>query len=139
MRMHRTLIAALAFALIGLVPFTSATANAAEVTAAKTSTSAAAPAAAAKPRRTVAFKFKSTSRTTYKFVGKVQAAKNKKIVIQRSNSKKGKYRNFLTLRTNAKGNFFTRNLKATGWFVVKVPSDKRFATSYSQLIRVFYT
>lgn len=138
MRMHRILIAALAFALIGLVPFTSATANAAEVTAAKSS-AAAAPAAAAKPNRTVAFKFKSLGRTTYRFTGKVQAAKNKKIIIQRSNSKKGKYRNFLTLRTNAKGNYATRNLKATGWFVVKVPSDKRFATSYSQLIRVFYT
>lgn len=137
MRMHRILIAALAFALVGLVPFTSATANAADVTAAKTS-SAAAPTAAAKPTRKVAFKFKQKGRTTYKFAGKVQAAKNKKIIIQRSNSRNGKYRNFLTLRTNAKGNYSTRNLKRTGWFVVKVPSDKRFATSFSGLIRVYY-
>ena len=67
------------------------------------------------------FEFKQQGRTSYKFYGKVQGAKSKKIILLRSNTKKGKYRTFKTGRTNSRGNFSWGSLKATGWFYVKVP------------------
>ncbi len=85
------------------------------------------------------FEFKQQGRTSYKFFGKVQGAKNKKITLLRSTTKKGKYRTFKSGRTDGRGNYSWRGLKATGWFYVKVPSDKKYATSYSKLIRVYYT
>ncbi|MDQ4054226.1 MAG: hypothetical protein M3237_16190 [Actinomycetota bacterium] len=135
MRMPRTVIAVLAFCLIGLVPFaTSSSATATEV-AAKASDSTV---ASALPTRTVKFEFKATSRTRYKFFGKVQAATNKKILLMRSQTKRGTYRAFKSTRTNDRGNYKFLGLRATGWFYVKVPADARFKTSYSQLIRVYY-
>ncbi len=136
MRMHRILIAVLAFCLVGLVPFTtSSSASAAESSAKTAATSAE---TAALPARTVKFEFKQQGRTSYKFYGKVQGAKNKKISLLRSNTKKGKYRPFKSTRTNGKGIYSWGNLKATGWFYVKVPKDSKYATSYSKLIHVFY-
>jgi hypothetical protein len=136
MRMPRTVIAILAFCLIGLVPFATSTSATATEVAAKASDSSV---EKALPTRTVKFEFKATSRTRYKFFGKVQAAQNKKIILMRSNTKRGKYRAFKSTRTNARGNYQFLGLRATGWFHVKVPADARFRTSYSQLIRVFYT
>ena len=125
MRMHRSVVAVLAFCLLGLVPFTS-------------STSAAAAEQQALPARTVKFEFKQTSRTTYKFYGKVQGAENKKIILFRSIKKDSKARPFRKTRTNARGNYSWTGMRATGYFYVKVPGDARYATSYSQLINVFY-
>jgi hypothetical protein len=137
MRMHRTVIAVLAFCLVGLVPFTTASsANAAEPNAKAAGASVETTAAA--PARNVKFEFKQQGRTSYKFYGKVQGAKNKKITLLRSKAKKGKYRPYKTGRTNARGNYSWGHLKATGWFYVKVPSDSKYATSYSKLIHVFY-
>jgi hypothetical protein len=127
MRMHRSVIAVVAFCLVGLVPL-----------ATPTSATAAESTALAKPTRTVKFEFKQTTNRTYKFYGKVQAAKNKKIILMHSAKKKGKYRTFRTARTNARGNYSWKGMRATGYFYVKVPSDARFATSYSQLIHVYY-
>lgn len=138
MRMHRSVIAVLAFCLIGLVPFTTSSSAAAAEPTARASAAEAASQRLAKPARTVKFEFKQTTRTTYKFYGKVQAAKNKKISLLRSTTRKGKYRVFKTTRTNARGNYAWTGLRATGFYYVKVPSDARFATSYSQLIQVFY-
>jgi len=136
MRMPRTAIAVLAFCLIGLVPFaTSSSATATEVAAKANDSSV----ARALPTRTVKFEFKAISRTRYKFVGKVEKATNKKIILMRSKTKRGKYRAFKTTRTNERGNYKFLGLRATGWYHVKVPADARFATSRSQLIRVFYT
>jgi len=126
MRMHRSVIAVLAFCLVGLVPF-----------ATPSSATAAESAAVAKPTRTVKFEFKSFGGSTYKFYGKVQAAKNKKIILMRAAAKKGNYRPFKTTRTNSRGNYSWKGMRATGYFYVKVPSDARYATSYSQLIHVY--
>ena len=139
MRMHRSVIAVLAFCLIGLVPLaTSSSATAAEP-AARASAATVASQQLAKPARTVKFEFKQTTSRTYKFFGKVQAAKNKKILLMHTpKRKKGKYSIFKTGRTNSRGNYSWKGLRATGYFYVKVPSDARFATSYSQLIHVYY-
>jgi hypothetical protein len=135
MRMHRLVIAVLAFCLVGLVPFTTASsANAAPAVSA----AAASAETAALPARTVKFEFKPQGNTSYKFYGKVQGAKNKKITLFRAKTKKGKYRTFKTGRTDARGNYSWGHLKATGWFYVKVPADKKYATSYSKLINVYY-
>jgi curli biogenesis system outer membrane secretion channel CsgG len=136
MRMHRIVIAVLSFCLVGLMPFAaSSSATAAEPHARAVGSSVE---KAALPARTVKFQFKAQARSSYKFYGKVQGAKNKKISLLHSNSKKGKYRPFKTTRTNARGNYSWQHLKATGWFYVKVPSDSKYATSYSQLIHVYY-
>jgi putative lipoic acid-binding regulatory protein len=128
MRMHRSVVAVLAFCLLGLVPF--ATTSSADASVASQELAA--------PARTVKFEFKQTTRTTYKFYGKVQAAQNKKIILLHSATKKGKYRPFKKARTSARGNYSWKGLHATGYFYVKVPKDANFATSYSQLIHVFY-
>jgi hypothetical protein len=135
MRMPRTVIAVLAFCLIGLVPFTASSSATATEAAAQASDSSA---VAALPERRVSFKFKSFGRT-YKFFGKVQAAKNKKVHLMRAKTKRGKYRVFKSTRTNARGNYSWTGLRATGWFYVKVPADARFRTSRSQLYEVFIT
>ena len=135
MRMPRTVIAVLAFCLVGLVPIAAPSSASASETSARAETASVEQ--AAKPRRTVKFAFKKDGRRYYKFIGKVQAAKNKKVTLMRSNTKKGKYRPFRSGRTNARGNFSWGNQKALGWFYVKVPSDKKYATSYSQLIHVY--
>jgi hypothetical protein len=132
--MPRTVIAVLAFCLIGLVPFATSSATAAEVAATASDSSV----AKALPTRTVKFEFKATSRTRYKFYGKVQAATNKKIILMYAKHKRGNYRPFKYTRTNERGNYTFLRLRPTGWFFVKVPADARFKTSVSQLIRVFY-
>jgi hypothetical protein len=137
MRMHRTLIAVLAFCLIGLVPFAASSPATAAEPSAKASDSSVAVQKLALPTRKVKFEFKGFGKT-YKFFGKVQAAKSKKITLMRSKTKKGKYRPYKSTRTNGSGNYSWSNLKATGWFYVKVPADSRYKTSYSQLIQVFY-
>ena len=146
MRMYRLLTAVLAFCLIGFVPFaTSTSANAAEHAGAVVSSSApsafadTATADRAKTTRKISFNFKTLSRTSYKFIGKVQGANKKKITLLRSNSKKGKYRTFRTTRTSSTGHYKFNKLGKTGWFAVKVPSDKKYKTSYSKLIHVFYS
>jgi hypothetical protein len=137
MRMHRILISVLAFCLIGLVPFGGSTsANAAEPTATAADKSVTAP-VLAKPTRRISFKFKQTNRT-YKLYGKVQDAKKKKIYLTRANRKKGKYRNFKTTRTSSTGRYAWTGLRKPGWYKVKVPSTKKWATSVSGWIHVYY-
>ena len=68
----------------------------------------------------------------------MQGAKNKKIILLRAKTKKGKYRPFKSTRTNAPGQLLVGDsLKATGWFYVKVPADKKYDVT-SQLIHVYY-
>jgi curli biogenesis system outer membrane secretion channel CsgG len=136
MRMHRIVIAVLSFCLVGLVPFVAASSATAAEPAAKAAGTIVEKAAL--PARKVKFQFKAQAHSSYKFYGKVQGAKNKKITLLHSKSKKGKYRSFKSGRTNARGNYIWQHLKATGWFYVKVPSDSKYATSYSQLIHVYY-
>jgi hypothetical protein len=137
MHMHRLVIAVLAFCLVGLVPFTaSSSATAVEPAATQAGASVEAP-RLAKPARNVAFKFKELRRG-YKFVGKVQDGKRTKVNLMRSSSKKGKYGVFKTGRTSGTGNFAWTGLSKQGWYYVKVPGNKTYATSYSQLIHVYY-
>ncbi len=143
MRTTRLLTAVLAFCLIGLVPFAAAApATAAEPHA---RTVAAAPATAsgaadrARTTRKVVFKFRKTGNRSFRFVGDVQGANKKKIYLLRSNTKKGKYRTFRTTRTDGRGKYTFANLGKTGYYGVKVPSDKKYAKSYSNVIRVYYS
>jgi len=137
MRMHRLVIAVLAFCLAGFVPLVSGTsANAAEP-AAKAAGESAELERLAKPRREVVFKFKSKGRT-YNFVGKVQNGKRTRVLLMRSNNKKGKYTVFKKDRTNAKGNFSWKRLRKPGWYYVKVPGNAKWATSKSSIIHVYY-
>lgn len=136
MRMHRILVAVLAFCLIGLVPFATSTAANADPAA---KAEGAGVESRALPTRAISFKFKQTSRTSYKLYGKVQAAHNKKIYLTRSNTKKGKYRIFKTTRTSATGHYKWTGLHKAGWYKVKVPRDSRFATSISGWIHVYYS
>ncbi len=132
--MRRTVIAVLAFCLVGLVPVT--TAHAAEPRARAAGMSVE---TAALPGRRVKFEFKQQDRSSYKFYGKVQGAQQKKkVILLRATSKEGKYRLFRTGRTNARGNYSWNHLRAVGWFYLKVPGDRQYATSYSKLIHVHY-
>lgn len=137
MRRSRTVTAVLAFCLVGL----------ALLTPASSAHSAAAPSAmvrgasvemAALPGRRVKFEFKQQDSSSYKFYGKVQGAKQKKVILVRATSKEGKYRPFRTGRTNARGHYSWSHLRAVGWFYLKVPGDRHYATSYSKLIHVHY-
>ncbi len=139
MRMSRTVIAALAFCtvgLVGLVPLT--TASSAHSAEPRGQASDASVEMASLPGRTVKFEFKQQDRSSYKFYGKVQGAQQKKVILLRATSKEGKYRPFRTARTNARGHYSWSHLRAVGWFYLKVPGDRRYATSYSKLIHVHY-
>lgn len=138
MRM-RALTAVLAFCLVGLVPLASTSANAAEPAANATQV-ATAPSAekAAKPARKVTMKIHRTSRVAFKFTGKVQAAKNKKIKLMYAKKKKGKWTTYRTLRTNSNGYYKTKPTSKKGWYQIKVPGDKRFRTSYSNYMYHIY-
>ena len=144
MRMHRLLAAVLVAGLIGLVPFTTSSATAAEPHARSLAASAitsGAPSAAtekAKPARRITIKFKSTSRRAGKFIGKVQDATKKKVVLVRSNSERGKYRPFRTSRTSKSGHYAFKNIGKVGYYKVKVASDKKYKTSFSNGIRLYY-
>jgi hypothetical protein len=141
MRIDRILVTALAVALLSLVgPAPSATSSAVAAPAApavRSAGSGADAAPGAKPARRVKFEFKRTG-FTYKFYGKVQAAVRKKVLLLRSATKDGEYRLYRTTRTTARGHYAWENLRASGFYYVKVPSDSRFATSYSQLIEVYF-
>lgn len=137
MRVHRLLIAVLAFCLIGLVPFVSGTSATAVAPAASAARQEASAERLAKPRRTVAFEFKELRRG-YKFTGKVQDGKRTKVNLMRAEKKKGKYRVVKSGRTNAQGRFEWSGLSKPGWYYAKVPGNNTWATSYSQLIHVFY-
>ena len=144
MRMHRLLATVLVGGLIGLVPFTASSATAAEPqarTIAASATTSAAPSAAAdraKPARRITIKFKATSRRAGKFVGKVQDATKKKVILVRSNSERGKYRPFRTNRTSKTGHYAFKNIGRVGYYKVKVASDKKYKTSFSNGIRLYY-
>ena len=140
MRMHRLLAAVLVAGLIGLVPFTTSSATAAEPHARTiaASTTSSATAERAKTARVITLKYKNQSRRALKFFGKVQDAKKKKVTLVRSNSEKGKYRPFRTGRTNTKGRYVFRNLTKTGYYKVKVASDKKYKTSFSNGVRLYY-
>jgi putative lipoic acid-binding regulatory protein len=138
MRIDHILVTALAVALLSLVgPVPSATSSAVAAPAARSAASSADAAPAAKPARRVKFEFKRTG-FTYKLYGKVQAAVRKKVLLLRSTTEDGEYRLYRTTRTTARGNYAWENLRASGFYYVKVPSDRRFATSYSQLIEVYF-
>jgi hypothetical protein len=138
MRMHRLVIAVLAFCLVGPVPFTASSSAAAAVEPAARQAGASVEAPRpAKPARNVAFKFKELRRG-YKFVGKVQHGERAKVNLMRSSSKKGRYGVFKTARSSGTGNFAWTGLSKPGWYYVKVPGNKTYATSYSQLIHVYY-
>lgn len=137
MRMYRPVIAVLAFCLVGLVPLVSGTSATAAEPAAKAAGDSVQLERLAKPRREVVFKFKSKGRS-YNFVGKVQNGKRTKVLLMRSNNKKGKYTTFKKGRTNARGNFAWKGLRKAGWYYVKVPGNAKWATSKSDLIHVYY-
>lgn len=143
MRLHRLVIAVLVLCLVGLVPLTaSSSATAAVEPGARQAGARQAGAGAeaprlAKPARNVAFEFKELRRG-YKFVGKVQHGKRTKVNLMRSSAKKGRYRVFRTGRTSGTGNFAWTGLSRPGWYYVKVPGNKTYATSYSKLIHVYY-
>jgi curli biogenesis system outer membrane secretion channel CsgG len=137
MRMPRTVIAALAICLVGLVPFAASTSASAAEPAAKAA-GASAEARRALAARVVKFEFKAQRRSTYKFYGKVQDGNRSKIILLRADKKKGKYRTFRTDRTNTNGGYSWTGLSKTGYYYVKVPGNATWATSYSQLIHVYY-
>ncbi len=137
MRMSRTFIAALAFCTVGLVPLT--TASSAHSAEPRGKAPDASVEMAALPGRRVKFEFKQQDSSSYKFYGKVQGAQQKKkVILLRATSKEGKYRPFRTARTNARGHYSWSHLRAVGWFYLKVPGDRQYATSYSKLIHVHY-
>ncbi len=142
MRTTRLITAVLAFCLIGLVPFVGgASASASEL---QTSSVAGSPAAGvdsserAKGSRKVILKSRQATRRSLRFIGRVQAATKKKITLVRANGVKGPYRQFRAARTDARGRFVFNDIRKTGYYAVKVPSDKKYKTSYSNVIRVYY-
>jgi hypothetical protein len=82
---------------------------------------AAAPAGVAAQGKTkVTLKFAANGAKSFRLYGKASGAKNKKAILLRSTSKKGKYSTFKTTKTDKKGAFSFGGLKKEGYFVVRV-------------------
>ena len=137
MRMHRLVIAVLAFCLVGLVPFTTASSAERGSSRCQGSGCERRDGRPAGPQREV----------------RVQAAGPHELQVLREGAGREEQEDHaaplqhqegqvphLQVRSapTASGNYSWGGLKATGWFYVKVPSDKKYATSYSKLIRVYY-
>ncbi|MXG90189.1 hypothetical protein [Nocardioides flavescens] len=81
----------------------------------------AAPAAAAAQAKTkVSLKFAANGAKSFRLYGKASGAKNKKAILLRATSKKGKYRSFKTTKTNKQGKFSFGGLKKEGYYAVRV-------------------
>jgi hypothetical protein len=98
------------------------------------------PAVSAKKTRTITFQFRPQSKT-YKFQGTIKPksqSKNIAVKLLRADCKNCNYRGFRSTRSNSQGKYVFAKLKKTGWFTIKVPGSKGFATSYAnKSIHVF--
>lgn len=97
-------------------------------------------AAVVKKTRDISFQFRAQE-YTYRFQGTVKPrSKSKNITVKllRAACKKCKYEPFRSTRTNNRAKYAFTGLKRTGWFTIKVPASKGFATSYAgKSIHVF--
>ena len=131
MRVTRIIAAVVALVLAAAVPMLatgSATASAGKQ------------AAAVKKTRDISFQFRAQERT-YKFQGTVRprsTSKNITVKLLRAGCKKCTYELFQSTTTNNRAKYAFTGLKRTGWFTIKVPASKGFATSYAgKSIHVF--
>lgn len=91
---------------------------------------------AGKKPTSVSIRFKCVRQCArFTFVGKVSGSK-RKIVLQRSNTKKGNYKAFKKTTTNKKGNYNFGALNRAGWFRVKAPATKNFKAGTSSVTQV---
>ena len=90
--------------------------------------------------RDITFQFRAQDQT-YKFKGTVKPrskSKNVTVKLLRAGCKKCKYEPFRSTKTNNRAKYAFTRLKRTGWFTVKVPASRGFATSYAgKSIHVF--
>jgi len=89
------------------------------------STANAAPAASpaavsAQAKGKVTLKFAANGAKSFRLFGKASGAKNKKAILLRATSKKGKYSSFKTTKTNKQGAFSFGGLKKEGYYAVRV-------------------
>jgi hypothetical protein len=93
-----------------------------------------------KKTRAITFQFRPQNKT-YKFQGTIKPkSKSKNIAVKllRANCKNCNYRGFRSTRSNNQGKYAFTGLKKTGWFTIKVPGSKGYATSFaSKSIHVF--
>lgn len=91
---------------------------------------------AGKKATSVSIRFKCVRQCArFTFVGKVSGSK-RKIVLQRSNTKKGNYKAFKKTKTTKKGNYNFGALNREGWYRVKAPATKKFKAGTSNVIEV---
>jgi type II secretory pathway pseudopilin PulG len=97
-------------------------------------------AAAVKKSRNITFQFRAQNKT-YRFQGTVKPrnkSKNVTVKLLRATCKNCNYRPFRSATTNNRAKYAFSGLKKTGWFTIKVPASKGYATSYaSKSIHVF--
>jgi type II secretory pathway pseudopilin PulG len=125
-RIVSALVALMLAAALPLLASGSATATSHKQTAQKT--------------RTITFQFRAQSKT-YKFQGTIKPksdSKNIAVKLLRATCKNCKYKPFRGTRSNNQGKYAFTGLKKTGWFTIKVPASKGYATSFaSKSIHVF--
>lgn len=137
-QLQRAIIAMVAFALVGLVPFAGSTATAddAGFTQGEVVTSGADASgrddARAKPRRWISLKFKATHNgNRFKLHGWIKDCTRCQVKLMRSNRKWGTYRQFRVKRANKSGGYAFKQLNRAGWYRTKVPGNAKYATSWS--------